>query len=563
MKCFVSFVICLALALPALAQTAATQPLGGSTNPLLGKLFRSRIDGIQFNPPAGGGMIRELNSGDIVRFVYADDNWDVRVKPVQLHVPLALSAPPDAGLLELTASHLTDSNPSAVILRKEVMAIHGNNVGRIEATYNAGTDRIFAQQALFKDFKDTGERYFSVQMTSKDPAKDDARARTAFEAMLDSVQILDRQELAKEQERRLLKTRGLWVLLDRKTISAALQPLHFMRVVRDGRDVGFIQINERLAKHNGNDGVEVIIHSRVQPDQQTDTSSPAPVGPAAAAGTNGIVIPKPLSPSIAPATRPAGPQNLYTYSSYFVTFDRDHEDWTTIIQTDDDVANQLTESAYSDRTTLRKLDRARLRQKQQPATRAATTREMQGNSDRASSKPDVNEPPMIQVPKYVLDVDYQLGRRQEASKDTDLPPFYLPQALGQLLPRLLPPDHAQYMFAFYVSSQRNVMSRYVDVESAREVELDGQTVRAVPITDRIGADGISTTHYVTRQGEWLGSISEDYRLQVFPTDEHTLKGLWPGFATSPEPPLDGDAVPGVSPPDSYDFKVQNPGSGGR
>jgi len=375
MKCFVSFVICLALALPALAQTAATQPLGGSTNPLLGKLFRSRIDGIQFNPPAGGGMIRELNSGDIVRFVYADDNWDVRVKPVQLHVPLALSAPPDAGLLELTASHLTDSNPSAVILRKEVMAIHGNNVGRIEATYNAGTDRIFAQQALFKDFKDTGERYFSVQMTSKDPAKDDARARTAFEAMLDSVQILDRQELAKEQERRLLKTRGLWVLLDRKTISAALQPLHFMRVVRDGRDVGFIQINERLAKHNGNDGVEVIIHSRVQPDQQTDTSSPAPVGPAAAAGTNGIVIPKPLSPSIAPATRPAGPQNLYTYSSYFVTFDRDHEDWTTIIQTDDDVANQLTESAYSDRTTLRKLDRARLRQKQQPATRAATTRE--------------------------------------------------------------------------------------------------------------------------------------------------------------------------------------------
>jgi hypothetical protein len=227
-----------------------------------------------------------------------------------------------------------------------------------------------------------------------------------------------------------------------------------------------------------------------------------------------------------------------------VTFDRDHEDWTTITQTDEDAAHQLTEFAYADRTMLRKLDRAKAAQKA-PATQ------------------HVAQPPMLEVPKYVLDVDYSVGLHQEKPKDIDLLPFYLPQALGQLLPRLLPPDPAQYMFASYVSSQRNVMGRYVDVESARDVELDGQTVRAVPIEDRIGVDGIPITHYVTRQGEWLGSISDDSRLQVFPTDEHTLKGLWPGFVTCPEPPVDGDTVPGTTPPESHDFKMQNPGSTSR
>jgi hypothetical protein len=262
MRRFASLVICLALTLPALAQTSSTQPASAPAAPQLGPLFRSRLAGIQFSPPAGGAIIRDLSTGEIVRFVFADQSWDIRVKPIPLHVPLALSAPPEAGLLELTASQLTNSNPTAVILRKDVAPVHQKDVGRLEAIYSMGTDHVFAQQALFRD---TDQHYFSVQMTAKESPRDDAAVRAAFEAMLQTVQILDRHELITEQQHRLFKTRELWVLLDRKTLSAALQPLHFMRIVRDGRDVGFIQVNERLARHNGNDGIEVIIRSRHHP----------------------------------------------------------------------------------------------------------------------------------------------------------------------------------------------------------------------------------------------------------------------------------------------------------
>jgi hypothetical protein len=507
-------VICLGLTVTAFAQTPATAPVADSNDPLLGKLFRSRIEGVQFNPPAGDAMIRELNTGEIVRFVYTDSSWDVRAKPVPLAEPLPLSSPPDAGLVEITALHLTDSNASAKILRQNTAAINGKDVGRIEATYNAGTDHIFAQQALFED---TPHRYISLQMTSRDTAQDDAQARTVFEHMLATVQILDRSKLKSEQDHRIYNTRGLWVLLDRKTITAAIEPLHFMRVVRDGREVGFIQMNERPAKHNGNDGIEVIVRSRLEVESQPENPAAVNEGQATPSPSAGIVIPKGIGPSAGPATQPAAPQNLYSYAIYFVTFDRDHEDWTTITQTDEQVANQLTETAFSDRTVRRRFT--------------------------AATNPALDPQPILtQIPKLTLDVTYTVGKTKQRPVDIDIPDtpsFYLPQALGQLLPRLLPRQEGIYMFASYVSSQRNVMSRYVDVEPPRDVELEGQTVRAVPITDRIGADGIPTTHYVTREGEWLGSISDDGRLQVFPTDEKTLKGLWPGFVTSPEP-AEGD-----------------------
>ena len=78
---------------------------------------------------------------------------------------------------------------------------------------------------------------------------------------------------------------------------------------------------------------------------------------------------------------------------------------------------------------------------------------------------------------------YGKGPHQDKPTDTKLPPYYLPQALGQLLPRLLPAEPAQYLFAFYVSGPRTVLQRYIDVGAPSEVELDGQSVRAIPISD--------------------------------------------------------------------------------
>ena len=329
----------------------------------------------------------------------------------------------------------------------------------------------------------------------------------------------------------------LWVSLDKKKLIQTLIPLHFMRVLRDGKDIGFIQVDERLATHSGHEGIEYIVHSRVETgaEQPGDGLHPAPVPVAPPNGAHAgesspgnIVVPGGLNgPTTAPAS--AGrPLNMYTNSTYFVTFDRDHEDWITTTQIDQQVNNQFTEMANSDRLEKLRLDAAEL------------ARQMKN-----TSKGKDRQPPTTQSADYTLDVSqYTHGGHVGKPIHAQLPPFYLPQATGQLLARLLPPDPAKYLFATYVSNQKNVMARYIDVDQAREVVLDDQTVRAIPVSDRIGADGIPTVHYVTRQGEWLGSVNEESKLVVLPTDEKTLTAIWKdsqGFKVCPPPPLPEEA----------------------
>ena len=237
----------LTLSIPAFGQTATTLPATTQPSAMqapadldLGKLFRSRIAGIEFNPPAGGSMIRDLNSGEVVRFVYGQSGWDVRVKAIPLHNPLPLSAAGDGGVLELMVSQLLSTNPSTQILRRDVIQLNGRSVGLIEAKYNMGPDSVFAQQAIFRD---NDEHYLLVQMSGRcdpkpvanvpDPLETEARGM--FAKVLPTVKILDRQELANEQRHRSFQTRELWVLFDRKKITETILPLRLMRIIRDGR----------------------------------------------------------------------------------------------------------------------------------------------------------------------------------------------------------------------------------------------------------------------------------------------------------------------------------------
>jgi hypothetical protein len=546
----------LLLAVPLLAQTPSTMPspaaVANSTanppasvsDPLLGKLFRSRIDGIQFNPPAGGTLIREVNSSEIVRFVYADSSWDLRVKPINLATPKPLGGA--TGLVELTASQLQEMNQAAVILTRDVepIGIGGTNVGLIEARYLAGTNVIYAQQALIQD---NPRHYFSLQMISpgkpKDaPAQDklsdaEEKAREIFRHVIASAQVLDRDALAEEQVKRAYQTRQLWVLIDKKKIVDAMLPQHFMRVLQDGKDIGFVQIDERLATHHGHEGIEYIVHSRVESGGQQVTDPgryEAPQQPASPGDEAGIVVPKGVAaPAGSLAAAQVTPTSIYTNATYFVTFDRAHEDWTTTTQADQQVTSQLTEMGNSDLLEKRMLDAQAMAEQIKAGKKPA---DRNGN------------PPTTQKSDFTLDVaQYARGGRVGKPVHAQLPPFYIPQVIGQMLPRLLPPEPAQYFFASYVSSQKNVMARYVDVEPAKEVTIDDRMIRAIPITDRIGVDGVPTIHYVTRDGGWIGSVNEDAKLTVLPTDQRTLEAIWKGdkqgFAVSPIDPLPMEPAP--------------------
>jgi hypothetical protein len=108
-----------------------------------------------------------------------------------------------------------------------------------------------------------------------------------------------------------------------------------------------------------------------------------------------------------------------------------------------------------------------------------------------------------------------------------LPPFYVPQAMSHLLPRLLPLNEPKsYMFASYVGETRAVMSRYVEVGREQSVTLDGKKHVAVPVTDRFGLEGSITTHWMSPEGKYLGSTNDDSKVTVLPIDDATLRRIW-------------------------------------
>ncbi len=96
-----------------------------------------------------------------------------------------------------------------------------------------------------------------------------------------------------------------------------------------------------------------------------------------------------------------------------------------------------------------------------------------------------------------------------------------------MLPRLLPLNRpVTYLFQSYVSEQHEVIHRYVDVGFERQVQLGGRTLQAIPISDRIRLEGSPTIHYMSPQGEYLGSVVTEAKIVVLPTDKATLEKIW-------------------------------------
>ncbi len=516
--------------------------------------FVSRVSGLKFTPPAGGTIQRQLNSGEVVRYSYPDRGWTLVAKEIINSAHLPLTGNPRAarqpgavvpangqGLLELSAAQLVDrGGKPAQVLFQDVVPI-GRPVGLIKALDDAGNNRLFVQTALIVN--GIG-RYYLLQLVA--PAADRRRAEDALQRTLASVELLDRAAFKQEQLRRLDNTFALWLLTDRRRIQSVLEPVHFLRVVRDGRDIGYVQVDERVDAVNGHPGAYVVLREHLVPGAAGPAAAgPTPAGP-------GLNIPRPAAAGPAVAAAAA---ELDREAKYFVTFDRDHESWSTQTRLNNRPGRDTMELGGSDVEPRPKL----VPPERGPLAKPTTEPEKRPGRDVLLVDDYVG--PTRSAPTFRTRVDHDVS--------------YLPQAIAQLLPRLLPVDEAkQYMFSFYVSEQRDTLARYVDVGREQTVTLDGRRVQAVPIADRVGADGVITTHYVDRaDGQWLGTVSDDGRLEVLPTDPDTLHKAWPAFAVLPPPgplvieepanpikPLDR---PRVLPGDLVPSKVDAAGPAGR
>jgi hypothetical protein len=130
---------------------------------------------------------------------------------------------------------------------------------------------------------------------------------------------------------------------------------------------------------------------------------------------------------------------------------------------------------------------------------------------------------------YPLNV-YQINSEviKPISVQRDLPPFYLPQVLSHLVPRLVGLNEQRgYLFAMWLPVEREIIFRYIDVEGEKLFTLHDREMRGLVIKDRVGLEGEPTYHYFSLDGKYLGSFSTGTGTTMLVSDQKTLTRLWP------------------------------------
>lgn len=454
-----------------------------------GEWFESKAAGIALRVPEGASEVRRAGMPDLIaEFIQDKQATVVRVAKLELRSArqLADTKTPDGAKVKGIVSDLVASfqreNPAAELLRNEITKVNGHDAGLVAFRFSMGTSRRMMQQAIVQ-YTDT--YYYQITMTSpaaksSSDGEIDSREKAAadlFSDILDSVQLIDRTAIANDQEARLLRTKDLMEdLRGPKVMNKAVVPEQWLRLTRDGKDIGYTYIVEERAKEDGRDGVLISVRSR----------------------------------SV------AGAENQVEVASrMFISDFWKHESWSHVV----------TAQAGKKSDTTGELGMSDFEQKNRLDTSKAF------GEDAPDGDP--KQPPVKKVTKYTLEVRRQVGKTGGKPMKWDLPEWYLPQAVKHLLPRMLPLDKPQtYMFVTYVSETHQLMTRYVDVGEAKEISFNGQKVKAVAVQDRVGLEGVPTTYYLTPEGKYLGSETE-YRvgstvsvIRVLPSDEATLRRIW-------------------------------------
>jgi hypothetical protein len=487
-------------------QPATVLPGRPDEKTVLGDWFESRLAGISLQAPAGSKEIRKPGVADhIVEFVNEQRGWVVRVQKMELEEgrPLGEYVENDKrreGVLQATANLFKDSNPTAEQLRLDIDKIGKYPMGLMVFRYSQQTAKRLFQEALIPV---DSKFYYVISMQSPgrkgggnevDP--EEKLAVDTFRAVLESVQLNDRTEVKKEQDDRLVRTRTLLLQLKRPgTLEKVLIPEQFLRLVQDGKDVGYSYVSETKTRLDGRDGVMIAMRSHTAPASETEVD---------------------------------------VLSRMFVSQDWMYESWTH-----NATARRGKETQVSGELGLSNVvEKRMLRPELGPGERLRD-----GSEDK-------NQPPMVTEQHYMIEVRKQAGRAVEKPFNVELPPWYIAQAAKHLFPRLLASDNGKtYLVASYVSEHHQVMGHYIDVGVERELTFGGQKITATPVVDKVGFEGVPTTYYVGPGGKYYGSettyLNNGKRttIQLIPSDERTLRGIWPKADLSAPTAADLPAAP--------------------
>ena len=471
----------------ALAQTRpATGDPEDKPQQYLGSYFISKAAGIALRPPIGGTQVKPAVVGtNIVQFINSDEKWILKLQQVVFERPAPMlgkeipAAPafdpskPKGGVLPETTEQLLLQNAGSRLLRQDVISVARRNTGMIAIRYTQASQVYLRQVALIQR---TDQHYYIIDLTSpssrapadREDAEDpsEAMAVKIFGAVLDSVQLLDLRLIEADIEARLYAARSLMVTMATR-VKQAIIPEQYFRLLRDGKDIGWSFVTEEPGPRLGEDGVFVSIISQ-------------------AAGEGGAKV------------------NLS--SEMFSSESRRNEAWVTVTTIDRAGKKQETsEIGQSDWRVTRKLDPTQ------------------------APDPKDHNPAIRVLERYLLNVT-QTNAAGAKPITRELPArySYLPQAFAQLLPRLVSLNEPKgYLFLVWVSNERELVHRYIDVEGERNVTFGGAQIRAAVVKDRLGLEGEPTFHYFTAQGRYLGSQTPSNGISIIATDLKTISRLYP------------------------------------
>lgn len=541
----------------------ASLSLAQTTQPAQVKLGE-RISGmyeVSFKPFEGGKVVKDAKDrrpSEILRLHNEARNWMLIFDKAELQQPLPLKDTIDRngieipGYLTAAVNFIKSGDARADVLRTDIFDTGLLRMGVLVAhVRNPDNSFSLLQQVVIEI---SPRLYYSIILHSpapediKEPTPDMQEAARVFQAIVDSVEPVDLSKVREDQENRLFRTRALFVQWNRKTLLAAIQPEQFLRF-RKQTDAGYDEI-----------GYAYVVAQPANAIPRPGEIDPA-TDPEKAAGLRVGMrlrsITDPVKRVDAAGRQIEDPSKQIDVESWmFVTFDRNHEVWknTTVMlnpaaKKADEREVWFAEVGASDLVRERVFDK-----------------DLQPHDFKELDKD--NKLPYRLVDRIKLVIRSESKSHVARPIETQVPPWYLPQAMTTLLPRLVPLNHQTgYLFASYNSESRQVMMRYVDVGAETDAVIDGKKVRAIPVVERLGLEGSPTTHYMSAKGAYLGSINAASKVEILPTDRATLVRLWEGRglnlnapeAVTTDAPKPENAPPGALQPGSLQPGPLQPG----
>lgn len=485
--------------------SATTRPI---QDDLLGKPFTSASSGIGFQPPAGSRQIQPKGENQIVEFDTDIRDWSLIVSkmpppprdqvlttrnghtgtpyivtdaPVFPHTQPTTRSVTDPGVMEQYLNQLKISYGVLDIRRNETINAGRSgliDMGVIAVQYTIGGQRQLKQIAIVQA---NPRQFYVLELTSPGSDNPDSPllrdAAATFGEITDSVVLNDQSPLREEQNTRIIHTGVLFAHWTEANIDAVLLPQRYLRIVRNGKDVGYVYATEQPMKEAGSPAVRIAM--RIHHD-------------------DGI----------------AKPTDSQTIMISTIDYHHTHEQWSTLLTVpnpNNPKPDEYSEIGASDYTADIPVPAA-------PGTATAT-----GGFALTS--------------RYNLTVTGSLPDTGPEHRDIALPRWYLPQALQYLLPRIVMHNTAgnagEYLFYTWVPSTHEVMLLYCDVLPANRLRFNGQMVTAIQIKTHITLDGPVTTDYIDLAGNYLGAESDRVDAKnittqelVVPCDADTLTKIW-------------------------------------